>query len=312
MLKIKSKNRASSLMEKRNMIGYVFIAPFILGLIAIFIPSVVQSLYYSFGKVEIGFDAVTVTLEGVGNYIKAFTEDTQYRVYLLDTVTGIFTDLITIVFFSFFIAFVLNQKFIGRGAARTIFFLPVILATGIIASADLSNSLMSAYSSSSNTGATISNAFSGGGLSSILDLEELLLSANIGSSITDFLLNAINNTYNIVNYSGVQILIFLSALQSISPSLFEAADVEGATKWEEFWKITFPMITPMVLVNIVYTIVDSFTNPKYKILSYVEENAFSNNQLGYASALSWVYFIIVLVIIGVLWKLMSKRINYLD
>lgn len=298
-------------MNKKNMAGYVFVAPFLIGLLAIFIPSVIQSLYYSFGKVQIDFDNVSVSLTGFENYIRLFTEDTQYRVYLLDNISGIFTDLITIIIFSFFIAFVLNQKFIGRGFARTIFFLPVILATGVMASADLSNNLMQTYSSTSNTGATLSNAFSGGFFAA-LDLEELLLSANIGSTFTDFIISAINSTYTIVNNSGVQILIFLSALQSISPSLFEAADVEGATKWEEFWKITFPMITPMVLVNIVYTIVDSFTNPKYQILSYVEKNAFSNNELGYASALSWIYFIVVLVIIGVLWKLMAKRISYLD
>lgn len=298
-------------MNKKNMAGYVFVGPFIIGLLAIFLPSVIQSLVYSFGKVQIDFDNVSVSFTGLENYIRLFTEDTEYRVYLLDNITGIFTDLITIIIFSFFIAFVLNQKFLGRGLARTIFFLPVILATGVMASADLSNNLMQTYSSTSNTGATLSNAFSGS-VFSALDLEELLLSANIGSSFTNFIISAINSTYTIVNNSGVQILIFLSALQSISPSLFEAADVEGATKWEEFWKITFPMITPMVLVNIVYTIVDSFTNPKYQILSYVEKNAFSNNELGYASALSWIYFIIVLVIIGVLWKLMAKRISYLD
>ena len=130
--------------------------------------------------------------------------------------------------------------------------------------------------------------------------------------ITDFIINAIDNTYEIVNSSGVQILIFLSALQNISDSIYESARVEGATKWEEFWKITFPMLTPMILVNIVYTIIDSFINPRYQILEYIENNSFVDNQMGYASALSWIYFAVTLVIVGVLWKIISKRVQYLD
>ena len=128
----------------------------------------------------------------------------------------------------------------------------------------------------------------------------------------DTILYAVDNTYKIVNSSGVQILIFVSALQSINPSVFEAAKVEGATKWEEFWKITFPLLTPMILVNIVYTVVDSFTNPAYKVLDYIESQAFEGNRLGYASALSWAYFLIVLMVLGVVWRLIARRVQYLE
>lgn len=306
------KRPKRSVIERRNLAGYAFIIPFLLGIITIFIPSIIQSLLYSFGTVNIGFDKVTSTIEGVDNYINAFADDMDFRVYLLDAVKGIFIDLLTILFFSFFISFVLNQNFVGRGAARTIFFLPVLLASGFMASASFGNSFIDAFSSSNNTGSTLSTAFSGGGLASILDLEGLLLSANIGSGLTTFIIGAIDNTYNIVNNSGVQILIFLSGLQSISPSIYESARVEGATKWEEFWKITFPMLTPMILVNIVYTIIDSFGNPKYQILNYVELKAFSDNQMGYASALSWVYFVFIVLVVGILWKIISKRVQYLD
>lgn len=312
MFKGKLQDNSSKLNSKRNMFGYVFIIPFLIGLITIFIPSIIQSLYYSFSEVEIGFDKVMVEIKGFDNYIKSFTEDTNFRVYLLDAVKGIFVDLITIIFFSFFVSLVLNQKFIGRGVARVIFFLPIILSSGFVASADFGNSLMETFSSSNNSSNAIANAFSDGGLSELLDLEGLLVSANLNTSITNFILNAIDNTYNIVNNSGVQILIFLSALQNISDSIYESARVEGATKWEEFWKITFPMLTPMILVNIVYTIIDSFTNPRYQILSYIEKNSFVENQMGYASALSWIYFIITLVIVGVLWKIISKRVQYME
>ena len=305
-------NNSLSLNSKKNMMGYFFIIPFLIGLVAIFIPSIIQSFYYSFSDVEIGFDKVSIHIKGVSNYINAFTEDTDFRVYLLDAVKGIFVDLITIILFSFFISFILNQKFFGRGAARVVFFLPILLSSGFVASADFGNSLMESYSSANNSGSVIATAFSGGGLAEILDLKSLLESTNLNTGITDFIINAIDNTYEIVNSSGVQILIFLSALQNISDSIYESARVEGATKWEEFWKITFPMLTPMILVNIVYTIIDSFINPRYQILEYIENNSFVDNQMGYASALSWIYFAVTLVIVGVLWKIISKRVQYLD
>ena len=132
-------------------------------------------------------------------------------------------------------------------------------------------------------------------------------SANLNSNITDVIVYAVENTYSVVNSSGVQILIFISALQAIPSSLFEASKVEGATKWEEFWKITFPMLTPMILVNIVYTIIDSFTNPKYEVLQYILDNSFTNSKgIGYACAMSW------MICLGIICGVLSKRIHYLD
>lgn len=220
--------------------------------------------------------------------------------------------MVVILFFSFFIANILNQKFIGRGAARAVFFLPVLVATGIIASADVNNMATSFFGSATNNGESISTAFSGN-FASFFDLKSLLESANLNSTLTGVILYAVENTYSVVNSSGVQILIFLSALQTIPSSLFEASKVEGATKWEEFWKITFPMLTPMILVNIVYTIIDSFTNPKYEVLQYILDNSFTNSRgIGYSCAMSWMFFLIIVICLGIICGLLSKRIQYLD
>lgn len=300
------------LSDRRNCVGYLFVLPFILGIVLIFIPAIVNSLKYSFENIDIGFNTISHTFVGTKNFIDAFASDTQYRVFITDFVKGMLGDLVVILFFSFFVANILNQKFIGRGLARTIFFLPVLLATGFVASADNGNQLMSLYNSSSNTASTLAGAFTGGGLALVTDLHEALISLNMGDNITSWILSTIKNTSNVVNSSGVQILIFLSALQAIPPSVFESAKVEGATKWEEFWKITFPMLTPTILVNFVYTVIDSFSNPKYQILSYIQGLAFKGNRIGYASALSWIYFIIVAVIIGLIWIVLSKRIQYMD
>ncbi|MBQ5841129.1 MAG: sugar ABC transporter permease [Clostridia bacterium] len=292
--------------------GYLFVLPFIIGLLAIFLPSLYDSIVYSLSEVSIRLDAVTQRGVGFQNYIQAFTEDTEFRVLLLSAIQRTVQDLVVIVIFSFFIATLLNQEFVGRGFARTIFFLPVILATGIIANADANSLVMNTFAASTNTDSVISSAFGSGGLQSLLNLQDLLSSMNLNKTVMQTILTAVDNTYNVVNSSGVQIIIFLAALQSISPSIFEAARVEGATKWEEFWKITFPMITPMILVNVVYTIVDSFTNPQYGILEYIQEQAFSNSQIGFASALSWIYFIFVGTLLALVTFIISKRIHYLD
>lgn len=305
-------DKAKKLTVRKNRVGYVFVAPFIIGLVTIFIPTIIDSLRYSFGNVSIKFDSVETQFTGWSNFVYAFGVDIYYRQILLEAVQGMLLDTLIILLFSFFIANVLNQKFIGRGAARTIFFLPVILSAGIVSAAENGNMAMSMYESSSNNASAVAGAFGGGGLSAFFDLEGLISSINISPELVDTILYAVDNTYKIVNSSGVQILIFISALQSINPSVFEAAKVEGATKWEEFWKITFPLLTPMILVNIVYTVVDSFTNPAYRVLSYIQTQAFESNKLGYASALSWVYFLIVLVVLGVVWKLISRRIHYLE
>lgn len=306
------KNYTSKLEARKNRMGYLFVLPFIIGLLAIFLPALYDSIVYSLSEVTIRLDAVKQQSVGFANYIQAFTEDTEFRVLLLSAVQRTVQDLVVIVIFSFFVAALLNQKFIGRGLARTIFFLPVILATGIIANADANSVMMNTFASNTNTDSVISSAFGSGGLQSLLNLQELLSSLNLNKTVMQTILPAVDNTYNVVNSSGVQIIIFLAALQSISPSIFEAARVEGATKWEEFWKITFPMVTPMILVNVVYTIVDSFTNPQYGILEYIQKQAFSNSQIGFASALSWIYFIFVGILLALITFIISKRIHYLD
>lgn len=307
-----AKMYKSKLEEKKNRIGYVFVLPFIIGLVCIFLPTLVDSIIYAFSKVTLSLSAVNTENVGFANFIKAFTVDTDFRVLLLSAIQGMLLDILVITIFSFFIAALLNQKFIGRSIARTIFFLPVLLATGIVAAADTNSLMMSVYGSATNDSSTISSAFTSNGFSVLFSLEDLLQSTNLNQGAIQVIMGAVDNTYNIVNSSGVQILVFLSALQSISPSVFESARIEGATKWEEFWKITFPMITPMILVNVIYTVVDAFTNPKYQILEYIQEQAFSENEMGFASALSWIYFVIILVLLGIITGVLSRRIHYLD
>ena len=311
MMKRSGPGGMHSLTARRARMGYVFVLPFAIGLLAIFLPAVIYSLIYSLCDVQIEFDSVLTSFIGWRNYVDTFTVDISYRQILLAAVKGMLLDTLIILLFSFFAATLLDQKFIGRSAARMIFFLPVILSAGIVTQTETGNMASSLYQSTTDAAAGVAGAFGSGGIGTFFDLEAVFTSSGLDPSLTGAIVYAVDNTYKIVNSSGVQILIFLSALRSIDPAMFEAAKVEGATKWESFWKITFPLLTPMILVNTVYTVVASFTDPNYRVLDYIQTQAFSNNRLGYASALSWVYFVIVLVILGIVWRLISRRIHYL-
>ena len=130
--------------------------------------------------------------------------------------------------------------------------------------------------------------------------------------VTEFLSNAINGIYDIVVASGVQILIFLAGLQSISPSRYEASSMEGATAWENFWKITFPMISPIILVNSVYTIIDLFTNETNEMMKNIKSTIFNDIKYGYGSAMAWIYFVCIAVILLIVGGLISRKVFYYD
>jgi len=292
----------------RTLPGYFFISPFLIGAFFIFLPSLVESLIYSFNDVKIELNGMVQIFQGLENYRQAFLVDVNYRVLLVGGIRGMVVDSVLIMIFSFFVANILNQKFIGRSFARTVFFLPVILTTGIVASIKDASTMFNPMTIVSTT----TNQFGASGLTALFSLRTFIYQIIPSEMITSAVIYAVSNSFNIVNSSGVQILVFLSALQSIPPAIFEASKVEGASKWEEFWKITFPIITPMLFVNLIYTVIDSFTNPIYGIMEYIRIQAFGAAKIGYASALSWIYFIIILLILGICTWVFSKRITHLE
>lgn len=295
-------------MARKNRFGYVCILPFLIGFLWFFLPSLIETGYYAFNDVSLGVrDGLHFEFLGWDNFSRAFSIDAHFLMLLTNVIQGMLRDLIVITIFSFFIANVLNQKFFLRGFARVVFFLPVILATGLIASAETGDLLSGLYQS--NTGGEVAAGMvSQGGLSQFFDLEELLLSSNLSPQLVGVITGAVDGIYDVVNSSGVQILIFLAGLQSISPSIFEASKVEGATKWEEFWKITFPIMMPMIFVAAIYTLIDSFTKPAYGILEYIRQWGFTQGRLGYASALSLIYAVVVLAAMGLV-ALVLGRMN---
>lgn len=303
-----SKYKKSLLDEKRNRKGYLFILPFVVGFVTIFLPCLFKSLYYAFSSVTLTKQGFLIEAAGWSNFHRLFFVDINFRVMLLSAIKNIIIDTLLVMIFSFFVANILNQKFIGRSFIRAILFLPVILSTGLISAVEFNDLTMSMYMNAGESAVRDALTTSG----SAFELESLLLSVSseISPSLITFLDNSIRNTTGIINASGVQILIFMAALQSIPVSVFEASKVEGATKWQEFWKITFPILTPMIFVNLIFTIIDTFTRPSYQILETVNQLAFDKNSMGLASAFSWVFFILIAITLVIVTAFISPKIHY--
>jgi ABC-type sugar transport system permease subunit len=145
---------------------------------------------------------------------------------------------------------------------------------------------------------------------SAIDIEILFQGMKVGTELVSYVATMINNIYDIVNRSGVQMLIFLAGLQSISPAIYESCSIDGATGWETFWKITFPMISPMILVNSVYTIIDSFTTNQNTVMRFIDGVYTQSNGKEISSAMSWMYFLIVILIVAIVAAIASAFVFY--
>ena len=289
--------------------GYVFTLPLILGFFLIFIFILLNSIQLSFGEIKMTAANFTVNNVGLQNYNYVFKVDPDYVRTVYNTIVSMVTDLPIIIFFSLFIAVILNQNIKGKTFFRVMFFLPVVVATGIIAKTEMNNYMMTSLSGAASidvgSGQTTANA-----ISQLSGIQNYLKELSFNPKITDYISGAVQNIYSIVNRSGVQILMFLSGLQSISPSVYEAARVEGASGWQAFWKITLPMVSPIVFVNMIYTIIDSFTRAENPIMDAIYSQAFKNSQYGIASAMAWVYMIVVVAVVALISLLLSKMIYY--
>ena len=304
------KRKIVSLDKKKARAGWVFVLPFLIGFLFVYIPIIWDSIYMSFNALSIvsggGFELEWV---GLDNYRYALFQDPSFVQTLVTGLQELAFDIPAIIIFSLFMAVLLNQKMAGRAVFRAIFFIPVILSTGIMESVESQNILGSYMEEASGIddgsgGSTASE------IVSAMDIEKLFSSMKIGEGLVDYVVGIINNIYDIVNRSGVQMLIFLAGLQSISPAIYEACRIDGATAWETFWKITFPMISPMILVNAVYTIIDSFTTQSNSVMTYINSVYMSSGGEVRSSAMAWMYFLIVMLIIAAVAAIFSAYVFY--
>ncbi len=305
------KKKPASLDAKKARAGWWFVLPFVIGLLIIYLPMLADSIWYSFNlfKIQQG-GGFLLEFVGFKNYSEALFTNPDYLRILVSSIQQLIFDIPAIVIFSLFMAIVLNQKMIGRGVFRAIFFIPVIISTGLIDSID-SSSLQSYMGSGVDTGNVQQSSASD--IVNSMDISNLLGNMVVGTELVNYVVDIVNNIFNIVNRSGVQMLIFLSGLQSISESIYESCRVDGATAWETFWKITFPMISPMILVNAIYTVIDSFTSEQNTVMSYISQvysGMHGANGQVISSAMSWVYFLVVILMIVIVALILSSFVFY--
>ena len=306
---MKDNHHSSLLINRRNRIGYFFIFPLILGVLLIFIPNLIQTAQFSISQIQIGTSGYTLDYKGVENYVTAFTTDPFFIRYSLQSLGKLASTVPVLVIFSLFIATLLNQKFRGRLVARAIFFVPVILSTGIISAVETLEGggidfLATVGSDRLQTGTT--DTMQG------LQIDALLLSMDFSPTLISIVTGAVSGIYSIVQQSGMQIFILLAALQEIPTPLYEAARVEGCNSWEVFWKITFPMISPQLAVCVVYTIIDSYSRSDSALFSYINNLAFGQNQYELATAMYLSYLVFLAFFIGVVFFLLSRLVRRTD
>lgn len=318
--KVKKKKRSNASLDKRKArAGWIFVLPFVIGFVLIYIPIIYESISSSmiFLDRDPKTGQIVETFVGWRSYAQALTATTgqgDFLEILIAGVTDMILDIPMILLFSLFMAVLLNQKMAGRAAFRAIFFVPVILSTGIMTS--LGNSAIDAHMGSSSGINTNEGGNTTEEIVSSLDVQNLFEDMAIGNEMLTYVTDIINRIYDIVNRSGVQMLIFLAGLQSISPAIYESVQIDGATSWETFWKITFPMISPMILVNAIYTVIDAFT-VESSVMKYIS-NAKTGGIVGEASAhplpvataMSWIYFLVVILVLGLVAAIFSSYVFY--
>lgn len=282
--------------------GVLFTTPWLIGMLIFFLPSFFKSIWWSFNDISATNDGLVFNFIGIGNYVELFTRyvidgNTVFNVQLYLFVQNLVIDLPIILIFSILIAVFLNKPFKGQTIIKAIFFIPVIYNFTLI-----SDTLSKGFGQYIDASTGADQMF-------VDQLAMFFLEIGIGTSFIEIVLQAVERIFMIVNLSGIQILIFIAAIQAIPNQLYEAAKIEGASKYVMFWKITISMITPLILTAAIYTVVDSFTRaPIYRFLDF----AMTQNRYGLAAGISISYFIINILIIGVVFMLMKGRVFYYD
>jgi ABC-type sugar transport system permease subunit len=238
--------------------GLLFISPFVAGFMFFYMRSIIMSIQFALSEVGLSDSGYTLKPAGLSNIVAAFRKEVQFPQVLASSFGDMAIDIALVIFFSLFMAVLLNAKFRGRGLLRSIFFLPVVLGSSAISGA-LSNARALLGSPSAE------NPVLGINISYYMSL---LSDLGAPRFAMEYIIGAVSRIAEIASKSGTQIVIFIAALQAISPAIYESARIEGATSYEMFWKITFPMVSPLILANFVYTTVDAYSSSDVVQLSY--------------------------------------------
>lgn len=285
--------------RKKSYYGYLFISVWLVGFVFLFLLPFISSVRYSLSKVSIEQGYVGMSSVGFRNYTELFTKNTEFMPAFTSTITAVLAKTPLIIVFSVFIAIVLNQNFHGRVLARAVFFLPVIISSGIAIEIMNGNYFISLISGGDRTAAMFETQ----------SLNNALMSAGLSPSAIDYIQKTVDSVFQLSWNSGIQILIFLAGLQSIPKSMYEVAEVEGSNSWVTFWKVTVPMLAPMLIVNIFYTVVDnmiSYSNPMFQLIDSYTNNLYFDQ----AAAMAIINFVVIMCMVLLIYLFGNRRIHY--
>lgn len=278
-MKKTKKNRG--IVELKSRYGYLFTTHWIFGIIVFFAFPLVQSVIYAFSEIEIMSGGISVNFKGLDNFKQILLVDANYEKWLTNSITSYLYSLPIIILLSMSLALILNQKFRGRLFFRALYFLPVIISTGAVIN------LIFKTTGSDMSDIGVSDAYS----SNMISVDEIVKLLDINGEIARYITVTISKIFDLVWSCGIQIVLFLAGLQSVPASFFEASHVEGATKWEEFWFITFPMMSRVTLLVTIFTMVELITSERTTLI----KNVYSMMRTGNydeTSAMMWFYFLI--------------------
>lgn len=285
--------------RRRAIGGFLFTIPFLIGFILFFLYPLWQAVQFSFHELVLTSTTFELQPRGWENYRYALQVHPEFLRTFLDVLGQLVTRLPLVIGFSLFAATLLNQGFRGRSLVRALFFLPVIMSAGVIMRMEM-NDYSAIMFEASRDGAL----FAGAAIRSLFE------NARLPEGFLNFVVAAADSLPFVIRASGVQILIFLAGLQAIPREIYEAADVEGSTPWERFWLITFPMITPLLLTNVIYTIIDTFTAMNNEVVIMIRETSLTGAGYGAGMAMAMLYFAAVGILLAVVYAIIARRIFY--
>ena len=304
---MKKTDKSGSLLRRRDSFGLVFLTPWLIGFLMFFLYPFLRAVLLSLQKVTFLSDGgFSTAFIGVDNYLVALTKDEKFLPLAAGSILDLFINVPVCLIFSLFVAVLLRQKFRGNSLVKAIFFLPVILGTGVFLSVQTDTSAVSGMALDS----AMQEGIGSMQMLQSMNLVNILQDIGIPASVTEYITGPVDRIYNVISLSGVQIFIFLAGLNAISPSVYEAAYIEGASGWVAFWKITFPMVSPVIVVNVVYSLIDNFTMSTNETMTYIFDTAFSNFDYGLSSAMAWLYCLVLAIIVGIAMLVISKRVVY--
>lgn len=294
----RKKNRGITALKAHY--GRICVFPWVIGLVLFFGLPIIQSVIYSFSKVSLTTNGLKTSFVGLKNFKYIFAQDADYLDYIAAAVVKFLYSFPVIIIISLILALMLNQKFRGRIFFRALYFLPVIIASGAVLEVILSS--VSEGVSNIKTDESVAMA--------MFDVNEIVESLGLPQKLGDYFVTVINGIMNMIWSCGVQTVLFISGMQTIPPLLYEVSKVEGATKWEEFWFITFPMLSRVTVLVSVFSMVELMTSQSNTVMRQAYTFMRSQNY-GEGSAMLWSYFVVIgaimAIVIGTYGRFCMKR-----